>query len=179
MGEDIVYAQPPTAPDTDTTSREQYSDQYAKVGQQPSIQYVTPQHYEAKPTSASYTPVHEATQTYTSPARESLVNPIVYKPPASPSPYISQQPKFVYVQAGPQQLQPNGVITYGQPQHSAENLIQTQQKNAQDDISYPAIEQNQLSETSQQAQHAPSRQENYASRALQYFPYLNTLTQAP
>lgn len=132
------------------------------------------QEYEAKPTQASYVhPVHEATHTYSSPARESLVNPIIFKPAASQSPYLSQQPKFVYVQAGPQQLNSvNGVVTYGPPQHSAENFVQTQQKNAQDDINYSAIEQNQISETSQQAVNAPTHQENYASRALQYFPYL-------
>lgn len=135
------------------------------------------QEYETKPTTASFVhPVHEAQHTYSSPARESLVNPIVFKPSASQSPYLSQQPKFVYVQAGPQQLTQNGVVTYGQPQHSAENVVQTQQKNAQDDISYPAVEQNQIAETSQQAVHAPTRQENYEPRALQYFPYL---TQTP
>lgn len=135
------------------------------------------QEYETKPTTASFVhPVHEATHTYSSPARDSLVNPIVFKPSASQSPYLSQQPRFIYVQAGPQQLTQNGVVTYGQPQHSAENVVQTQQKNAQDDISYPAVEQNQIAEISQQAVHAPTRQENYESRALQYFPYL---TQTP
>ncbi|XP_055315916.1 uncharacterized protein LOC129575826 isoform X2 [Sitodiplosis mosellana] len=171
LGEDIVYAQPSAAADS--------AEQYGKPEQKTSIQYVTPQQqdYEAKPTTVSFVhPVHEATHTYSSPARESLVNPIVFKPAASQSPYLSQQPKFVYVQAGPQQLTQSGVVTYGQPQHSAENVVQTQQKNAQDDISYPAIEQNQIAESSQQAVHAPSRQENYASRALQYFPYL---TQTP
>ena len=135
------------------------------------------QEYETKPTTASFVhPVHEAAHTYSSPARESLVNPIVFKPSASQSPYLSQQPKFVYVQAGPQQLTQNGIVTYGQPQHSAENVVQTQQKNAQDDISYPTVEQNQIAETSQQAVNAPTRQENYEPRALQYFPYL---TQTP
>lgn len=129
--------------------------------------------YEAKPTAASYIhPVHEATHTYSAPARQSLINPIIYKPAASQSPYLSQQPKFVYVQAGPQQVSQSGVITYGQAQHSAENIAQTQQKNAQDDISYAPIEQNQLLDTSQQAVNAPTRQPgDQASRAL-FYPVL-------
>lgn len=78
----------------------------------------------------------------------------------------------MYVQAGQPQVQQSGFITYGQHQHSAENAAQTQQKNAQDDISYPAVEQNQISETSQQAINAPSRQPDYGSHALQYYPLL-------
>lgn len=128
----------------------------------------------AKPTGASFVhPVHEAPQTYSSPARESLINPILFKPAASPSPYLSQQPKFVYVQAGPQQISPNGVITYGRPQHSVENSIQTQQKNAQDDVTYAAVEQNQIAENSPQAANAPTRPTNqFIPRALQYYPLL-------
>lgn len=130
--------------------------------------------YDAKPTSASYThPVHEASHTYSAPARHSLIHPIVFKPAASPSPYLSQQPKFVYVQAGPQQVSPSGVITYGQVQHSPENVIQTQQKNAQDDVSYAAIEHNQISDNSQQSENAPTRETpTYSPRALQYYSLL-------
>lgn len=128
---------------------------------------------DANPTTASFThPVHEATHTYSAPARESLINPIIYKPNGSPSPYLSQQPKFVYVQAGPQQVSQNGVITYGQPQHSAENVIQTQQKNAQDDVHYASIEQNHITETSPQGASAPTRQV-FDPRAIQYYPVLS------
>lgn len=74
------------------------------------------------------------------------------------------------MQAGPQQVSQSGVITYGQSQHSPENVVQTQQKNAQDDVTYAAIEQNHLSESSQQASNAP-RQAGY-TRALQYYPLL-------
>lgn len=131
------------------------------------------QEYEIRPTSASFAhPVHEASHTYSAPARQSLIHPIVFKPAASPSPYLSQQPKFVYVQAGPQQVSQSGIITYGQAQHSAENVIQTQQKNAQDDVNYADVEQNQISESSQQAANAPTRQTPYATRALQYYPLL-------
>lgn len=128
----------------------------------------------ARPTTASFVhPVHEAPQTYSAPARESLINPILFKPASSPSPYLSQQPKFVYVQAGPQQVSPNGIITYGRPQHSAENSIQTQQKNAQDDVTYAAIEHNQLAESSPQAANAPTRPTNtFIPRGLQYYPLL-------
>lgn len=126
----------------------------------------------AKPTSASYTPVHEAQHTYSAPSRESLVNPILFKPASIQSPYLSQQPKFVYVQAGPQQVSQNGVITYGQPQHSAENAIQTEQKNAQDDVSYSSVEQNSIVDVSPQSTAAPKHPINFASRAVQYYPYL-------
>lgn len=133
--------------------------------------------YDAKPTSTSFIhPVHEPMHTYSVPARESLDNPIIYKPATSPSPYLSQQPKFVYVQAGQPQVSQTGFISYGQPQHSAENAVQTQQKNAQDDISYPAVDQNQIAETSQQAANAPTRHADYASRALQYYPLLAQTT---
>ena len=127
--------------------------------------------YGAKPTASSFVhAVHEAPQTYSSPARESLINPILFKPAATPSPYLSQQPKFVYVQAGPQQISSNGIITYGQ-------RIQTQQKNAQDDITYAAVEQNQIAESSPQAANAPIRPVNpFLPRSLQYFPLL---AQAP
>lgn len=136
-----------------------------------------PVEYDAKPTTASLIrPVHEPTHTYSAPARESLEHPIVFKPAASPLSYLSQQPKFVYVQAGQPQVSQNGFISFGQPQHSAENAIQTQQKNAQDDISYPAIEQNQIAESSQQAANAPTRHAGYASRALQYYPLLAQTT---
>lgn len=133
--------------------------------------------YDAKPTTTSFIhPVHEPTHTYSAPARESLNNPILFKPSASPSPYLSQQPKFVYVQAGQPQVSQTGFISYGQPQHSAENAAQTQQKNAQDDISYPAVEQNQIAETSPQATNAPTRHTGYESRALQYYPLLAQTT---
>lgn len=129
----------------------------------------------AKPTTASFVhPVHEAPQTYSAPARESLINPILFKPASSPSPYLSQQPKFVYVQAGPpQQVSSNSVITYGRPQHSVENSIQTQQKNAQDDVTYAAVEHNKIAENSPQAANAPTRPTNaFIPRALQYYPLL-------
>lgn len=65
----------------------------------------------------------------------------------------------------------SGVITYGRPQHSIENSLQTQQKNAQDDVTYAAIEQNHISESSQQAANAPTRPTNaFLPRALQYYP---------
>lgn len=79
----------------------------------------------------------------------------------------------MYVQAGPQQVSENGVVTYGEPQHSAENVIQTQQKIAQDDINYASIEQNHITETSPQGVNAPTRQISpYSGRALQYYPLL-------
>lgn len=79
----------------------------------------------------------------------------------------------MYVQAGPQQVSQSGIITYGQAQHSAENAIQTQQKNAQDDVNYASVEQNHITETSPQAANAPTHQYSpYASRALQYYPLL-------
>lgn len=132
--------------------------------------------YEAQPTATSFThPVHEATHTYSAPARQSLTNPIIHKPNTTPSPYLAQQPRYVYVQAGQQQVQPNGIITYGPPQHSAENLVQQQQKNAQDDINYAnSVEQNNLLDTSKQVANAPARQQGYPTHAsfLQYVPYL-------
>lgn len=133
--------------------------------------------YTPQSTAPYAHPVHEATHTYSAPARQSLINPIIYKPNGTPSPYLAQQPRYVYVQAGAQQLQPNGILTYGQPQHSAENFDQQQQTNAQDDITYASIEQNQLVENSQQSAHAPpsSSRSNigYGSRNyVQYVPYL-------
>lgn len=102
-----------------------------------------------------------------------MINPIIQKPTGSQSPYLSQQPRYVYVQAGPQQQSQNGFLTYGPPQHTIENAVQQQQKNAQDDVNYASIEQNHIQlESSQQASHAPNRQHNYPSRVLQYFPIL-------
>lgn len=116
-------------------------------------------------------PVHEAAHTYSAPARESLINPIIHKPSVSQSPYLSQQPRYVYVQAGPPQVSSSsGIVTYGQPQHSAENTLQQQQNTAQDDVSYASVEQNQISDSSPQLANAPSRQ---PSRVLQYFPYIS------
>lgn len=106
--------------------------------------------------------MHEATHTYSAPARESLINPIIHKPTGVPSPYLSQQPRYVYVQAGtPQLTSPSGVLTFGQPKHSNENAFQQQQKAAQDDVKYVtnSIDQNQITiDGSPQALNAPTRQ---------------------
>lgn len=124
--------------------------------------------------ASAYTrPVHEASShTYSAPSRQSLIHPIIHKPTGTPSPYLGQQPRYVYVQAGEQQLQSNGILTYGQPQHSIENA---EGQNAQDDIAYASIEQNQLLETSQQSAHAPTPRPSITygpPNFVQYVPYL-------
>lgn len=120
--------------------------------------------------------MHEASShTYSAPARQSLIHPIIHKPTGTPSPYLGQQPRFVYVQAGEQQLQSNGIITYGQSQHSIENA---ERQNVQDDIAYASIEQNQLVDTSQQSAHAPTSRPSVTfglpstRNIVQYVPYL-------
>lgn len=128
--------------------------------------------YALKPTNEPFIhPVHEAGHTYSAPARESLINPIIHKPSGIPSPYLSQQPRYVYVQAGtPQLTSPSGVFTFGQHKHSNENAIQQQQKHAQDDVKYVTggIEQNQITDGSPQGLNAPRQ----VPRLLQYVPYI-------
>lgn len=128
--------------------------------------------YAPKPTNEPFVhPVHEASHTYSAPSRESLIHPIIHKPTGIPSPYLSQQPRYVYVQAGtPQLTSPSGVLTFGQPKHSDENAAQQQQKHAQDDVKYVsnAGDQNQITDGSQQGLHAPLRQ---PSRIFQYIPF--------
>lgn len=143
----------------------------------PNFLIIIPLPVEFTRQASAYTrPVHEASShTYSAPARQSLLNPIVHKPTGTPSPYLGQQPRYVYVQAGEQQLQSNGILTYGQPQHSIEN---TEQQNVQDDIAYASIEQNQLLDTSQQSAHAPTARPSITygppptRNFVQYVPYL-------
>lgn len=168
ISEDILYAQR-------GSSGEDYNNEQ--------VQYVTPQQYEQDNGSPSpgpevYTrPVHEATRTYSAPARHSLNNPIIPKANPAPSPYLAQQPRFVYVQAGQQQLSPNGVITYSQPQHAPENI--QQQPHAPDDISYASVEQNQILENSQQATHAPIARPSLTYGPRNLYQYVPLLAQTP
>lgn len=128
--------------------------------------------YASRAPAELYTrPVHEAGHTYSAPARQSLNNPIISKLNPSPSPYLSQQPRYVYVQAGQQQLSPSGVITYGQP----ENI----QQQAHDDITYASVEQNQILENSQQAVHAPPARPSLNYGARSYIQYVPLLAQTP
>lgn len=83
----------------------------------------------------------------------------------------------MYVQAGQQQLSPSGVITYAQPQHAPENI--QQQPQAQDDISYASVEQNQILGNSQQAIHAPVARPNLNYGARSYVQYVPVLAQTP
>lgn len=103
-------------------------------------------------------------------SRESLTNPLVQKTTATPSLYLSQQPSYVYVQAGPQQILQNGVVTYGPPQHSSANAVQQQQKSAADDISYASLENHLQVDISQQNENVPSHQQNYQSRVPKFIP---------
>lgn len=197
MSEDIVYVQPPSGNSAENyVSNEQVQyvtpQQYEKRKYKKWINV----HFEFTQSNKAYSilkkckikaveytpqpqpyahPVHEATHTFSAPARHSLTNPIILKSTGIPSPYLAQQPKYVYVQAGPQQqVSSSGILTYGTPQHSAENSLQQQQKNAQDDINYSSVEQNNLLESSKQAPNAPARQQGYPTHSsfLQYVPYL-------
>lgn len=124
----------------------------------------------------TYRPVHEASHTYSAGSRESLINPIIPKASGTPSPYLSQQPRYVYVQAGSHQVQPNGVVTYGQPQHHPENLPQQQ---SHQDITYASVDQNQYVDASQQTVHAPAPRPQYGPPAYNYVQYLPVLPQSP
>lgn len=55
---------------------------------------------QPQPPPSQYRPVHEEGRTYSAPSRHSLVSPIVPTASATPSPYLAQQPQYVYVQAG-------------------------------------------------------------------------------
>lgn len=59
--------------------------------------------YESVAQAHKYTPVNEETRTHSSPARHSLVSPIVHAPSAAASPYLGQQPQYVYIHAQPEQ----------------------------------------------------------------------------
>lgn len=166
LTEDIIYAQ------QGNNANEDYDIQNQQ------IQYVTPQPYEqekeyAQQQDSSFPQVHENSgHTYAAPSRQSLISPNVQKPSASPFPYLAQQPRYVYVQAGSQQVSPSGVITYSQPQHAPESIHQQQQQQQQD-ITYAPVDQNQIHETSQQAAHAPQLSSNYGAPGfVQYVPFL-------
>lgn len=93
------------------------------------------------------------------------------KATGTPSPYLSQQPSYVYIQAGPSHILQNGGITYGPPQHIRVDAVQ-QQKSAEDDISYAPLENHVQVDTTQQNENVPSYQPNYQSRVLEYIPLL-------
>lgn len=93
------------------------------------------------------------------------------KATGAPSPYLSQQPSYVYVQAGPSHIPQNAVITYDPPQHISADIVQ-QQKSAEDDISYAPMENHVQVDTSQQNENVPSNQPNYQSRVLEFIPLL-------
>lgn len=174
MQQDIIYVD-----DRGHGGTSGHHQDYHEKREQQSIQYVTPQQQtdigkrwvacnckfsiEINENVVSFsspeyaTPqVHEESgHTYSAGARQSLINPIIHKPSSTPSPYLAQQPRYVYVQAGAQELQPSGFVTYGQPQHSQQNTVQLQQQVAQDDIAYANIEPNQSLDVSPQSVHAP------------------------
>lgn len=63
--------------------------------------------------------MHEEGRTYSAPARHSLISPIQHTASATQSPYLAQQPQYVYVRAGPQPVQ-NQAHANGQQEHSQE-----------------------------------------------------------
>lgn len=109
-------------------------------------------------------------------SRESLTNLVVRKTSVTPSPYLSQQPSYVYVQAGSQKNLQNGVITYDTPQHLSANTLEEQQKSAGNDISYAPLENHIQVDTSQQNDNIASHYQNYQSRILEYIPLLSQIS---
>lgn len=105
---------------------------------------------------------------YMAGSHESVTNLVIQKTSATPPPYLSQQPSYVYVQAGSQKIPQNGVITYDTPQHSSANAVQQQQKSVGNDISYAPLEYHIQVDTSQQNDNIPSHHQNYQSRVLEY-----------
>lgn len=82
--------------------------------------------------------VHEAHHTFSAPSRQSLITPIVHKPiGGAPSPYLAQQPRYVYVQAGAQQLSSNGILTYAPHQRPA--VDHGQPSIEQQDVAYASV----------------------------------------
>lgn len=125
-------------------------------------------------------PVHEAHHTYSAPARQSLINPIVPKQNAAPSPYLAQQPRYVYVQAGQQQVSPSGVVTYAPHQRPTEQ-VQAQQEQ---DITYASVApanspQSQHVQVAHAQTHAQRPSATYGPPQTSYVQYLPFLAQTP
>lgn len=125
--------------------------------------------------------MHEAHHTYSAPARQSLINPIVPKQNTGPSPYLAQQPRYVYVQAGQQQVSPNGVVTYAPHQRPTEQQVQAQQE--QQDINYASVASVNAQQQQQQVQvghaHAQRPSATYGPPQASYVQYLPFLAQTP
>ncbi|KAJ6633257.1 hypothetical protein Bhyg_15613 [Pseudolycoriella hygida] len=104
---DITYSHQPTA-ETQYENHHQNVLQYVTVQPQ-TVQYEDEKEYESQPQSppAHYRPVHEEGRTYSAPSRHSLTSPIIPTASATPSPYLAQQPQYVYVQAGQSANQPS------------------------------------------------------------------------
>lgn len=71
--------------------------------------------------------MHEEGRTYSAPARHSLISPIQHTASATQSPYLAQQPQYVYVRAGPQaaQSQASAHEQQEQPQEPEQQKEQT------------------------------------------------------
>lgn len=143
--------------------------QYVTVQPQ-TVQYQEEKEYESQPQSppTQYRPVHEEGRTYSAPARHSLVSPIIPTPSATPSPYLAQQPQYVYVQAGQSPSQPAN-NNYDHKSQDDVRYAQGVTYAQQEETSDAAYEQVSHTETEQSGNGISYVPQQY----IQYVPYVS------
>ena len=162
-------------------------------------EYRQEDHHEySEQQTPEYTPVHEAGRTYSAPARHSLHSPIIPTASATQSPYLAQQPQYVYVRAEPnkypsqhhqqaattQQVEEEPTKVQEEVQSNSLYDIGNVQQQYQYDsnpITYAQYYQPVTYDGSQYQQHASAEQSqgSYAGNQQQYIQYIPYIKQGP
>lgn len=138
-----------------------------------------PTEYESQPQPppTHYRPVHEEGRTYSAPARHSLVSPIIPTPSATPSPYLAQQPQYVYVQAG----QPSNSMYSSKAQDGVRYAQDVQYVQQQESESYEHAPQTEADQADNGVTYVHQSQAgvSYSSQPQQYIQYVPYVSQGP
>lgn len=115
--------------------------------------------------------MHEEGRTYSAPSRHSLVSPIIPTASATPSPYLAQQPQYVYVQAGQS------------PSHQSQQSSSNYAHKPQEDIRYAqgvsyAQQQQSVEATYEQVQQTEPEQPEQSGVAYAHQPDQGGVTYA-
>lgn len=127
--------------------------------------------------------MHEEGRTYSAPSRHSLVSPIIPTASATPSPYLAQQPQYVYVRAGSVPNQPTHSMYSNKVQDGvryAQDVTYVQQQDTVD-TAYEQVQQTEPEQTDNGVTYVHQTQEGaaYSPQPQQYIQYVPYVSQGP
>ncbi len=127
--------------------------------------------------------MHEEGRTYSAPSRHSLVSPIIPTASATPSPYLAQQPQYVYVQAGQSPNQASNSNYNHKVQDGvryAQGVSYAQQQESVDS-NYEQVPQTETEQSDNGVTYVHQTQEGvaYSPQPQQYIQYVPYVSQGP